>query len=143
MERYGETGQENRGQRAGVRSRVLERRHDALHAQEARAKPEYKQRSGRAEAERGHQSRCERGSRVDAEAAQDAEDAWVKTIIDSALQRAKFAEECTPGYYNNEGQPSALAARNGSYGKGPIAFVKLLEGWRAAGVLEGLETRPL
>ena len=77
------------------------------------------------------------------EAAQDAEDAWVKTIIDSALQRAKFAEECTPGYYNNEGQPSALAARNGSYGKGPIAFVKLLEGWRAAGALEGLETRPL
>ena len=77
------------------------------------------------------------------EAAQDAEDAWVQTIIDSALQRAKFAEECTPGYYNNEGQPSALAARNGSYGKGPIAFVKLLEGWRAAGALEGLETRPL
>ena len=77
------------------------------------------------------------------EAAQAAEDAWVQTIIDSALQRAKFAEECTPGYYNNEGRPSALAARNGSYGKGPIAFVKLLEDWRAAGALDGLETRPL
>ena len=77
------------------------------------------------------------------EASQAAEDAWVQTIIDSALQRAKFAEECTPGYYNNEGRPSTLAARNGPYGKGPIAFVQLLETWRAAGALEGLETRPL
>ena len=44
-----------------------------------------------------------------------------------ALFRQKFLEECTPGYYNNEGKPSALAARNGPYGAGPIAFVKLLE----------------
>ena len=51
----------------------------------------------------------------------------------------QFAEECTPGYYNNEGQPSALAARNGAYGRGPIAFVQLIEAWRAAGELEGLE----
>jgi cyclohexanone monooxygenase len=53
--------------------------------------------------------------------------------------RQKFQEECTPGYYNNEGQPSALAARNGFYGKGSIAFVQLIEAWRAAGTLEGLE----
>ena len=37
------------------------------------------------------------------------------------------------------GKPSALAARNGPYGAGPIAFVKLLEAWRAKGDLEGLE----
>jgi cation diffusion facilitator CzcD-associated flavoprotein CzcO len=81
---------------------------------------------------------AERGVTV-VEAAQEAEDAWVETIVSSALQRAKFAEECTPGYYNNEGQPSALAARNGSYGKGPIAFVKILEAWREDGTMEGLE----
>ena len=73
------------------------------------------------------------------EASQEAEDAWVQTIIDSAMMRQKFQEECTPGYYNNEGKPSALAARNGSYGRGPVAFVKLLEAWRQAGTLEGLE----
>lgn len=73
------------------------------------------------------------------EATRAAEDAWVQTIIDSALMRQKFQEECTPGYYNNEGKPSALAARNGPYGKGSIAFIKLMEDWRAAGALEGLE----
>ena len=73
------------------------------------------------------------------EAAQAAEEAWVQTIIDSAMMRQKFQEECTPGYYNNEGKPSALAARNGSYGRGPVAFVKLLEAWRASGELDGLE----
>jgi len=73
------------------------------------------------------------------EVSEAAERAWVETVIASAVERAKFAEECTPGYYNNEGQPSALAARNAPYGKGPIAFAKILEDWRAAGSLEGLE----
>ena len=73
------------------------------------------------------------------EASEAAEAAWVETIIDSAIFRQKFQEECTPGYYNNEGKPSPLAARNGPYGKGSIAFVKLLEDWRAEGKLEGLE----
>jgi cyclohexanone monooxygenase len=71
----------------------------------------------------------------------EAEAQWVQTIIDKAIMRQKFAEECTPGYYNNEGKPSALAIRNGSYGAGPIAFVKILEDWRANGNLEGLELK--
>jgi|SRR5580658_640068 cation diffusion facilitator CzcD-associated flavoprotein CzcO len=76
------------------------------------------------------------------EASAAAEAAWVQTIVESAVQRQKFAEECTPGYYNNEGMPSPLAARNGPYGKGAIAFVKLLEEWREEGSLAGLEQRP-
>src|SRR4029079_2219794 len=73
------------------------------------------------------------------EPSQEAEDAWVQTIISSAIMRQKFQEECTPGYYNNDSKPSALAARNGFYGLGPIAFVKLLEDWRKEGGLQGLE----
>jgi len=76
------------------------------------------------------------------EAGKDAEEAWVQTIISSAIMRQKFQEECTPGYYNNEGKPSALAARNGFYGHGPIAFAKLLEEWRSEGSLKGLELDP-
>jgi cyclohexanone monooxygenase len=72
------------------------------------------------------------------EAIPAAEEAWVQEVMDSAIQRQKFAEECTPGYYNNEGQPSALAARNGPYGKGSMAFIALIEEWRKAGELEGL-----
>ena len=73
------------------------------------------------------------------ETSQEAEDAWVDTIVDSALQRQRFQEECTPGYYNNEGKPSPLAARNGSYGAGSIAFIQMLKEWREAGELKGLE----
>jgi cyclohexanone monooxygenase len=73
------------------------------------------------------------------EVSEEAEAAWVKTIMDLAVMRQKFAEECTPGYYNNEGQPSVSAVRNGPYGAGPIAFVKVLEDWRADGGLPGLE----
>ena len=75
------------------------------------------------------------------EVSQEAEDKWVETVIEAAMFNRKFLEECTPGYYNNEGQPSELARRNGPYGRGPIAFVQLLEAWRAAGELEGLELK--
>jgi len=74
-----------------------------------------------------------------AEASEDAEQHWVETIASLAISRQKFFEECTPGYYNNEGKPNARSARNGSYGAGPVAFVKVLEEWRADGSLEGLE----
>jgi cyclohexanone monooxygenase len=73
------------------------------------------------------------------EPTQDAEDAWVETIIKLSIMRAKFLEECTPGYYNNEGNVQAMSARNGSYGAGPVAFVKVLEDWRAEGSMQGLE----
>jgi cyclohexanone monooxygenase len=69
----------------------------------------------------------------------EAEAAWVQTIIDLSLMREAFLKECTPGYYNNEGKPEVIAKQNGSYGAGPVAFVKVLEAWRDAGTLEGLE----
>ncbi len=73
------------------------------------------------------------------EATPEAEQAWVETIISLAVMRQKFQEECTPGYYNNEGKPSPLAVRNGMYGAGPIAFVKVLEDWRAGDDMKGLD----
>jgi cyclohexanone monooxygenase len=69
----------------------------------------------------------------------EAEAAWVQTIIDLSLMREAFLKECTPGYYNNEGKPEVIAKQNGSYGAGPVAFVKVLEAWREAGDLKGLE----
>ncbi len=73
------------------------------------------------------------------EASAQAESEWVDTIMSLAILRQKFFEECTPGYYNNEGKPSERAARNGPYGRGPIEFVRLLDEWRAEGSLKGLE----
>ncbi|HEX4356828.1 MAG TPA: NAD(P)/FAD-dependent oxidoreductase [Pseudonocardia sp.] len=72
------------------------------------------------------------------EATEAAESAWTDSIVELAELRRPFLEECTPGYYNNEGQLSRQAARSGSYGKGPIAFARVLEQWRADGSLAGL-----
>ena len=82
---------------------------------------------------------CQKRGVTVVEASEQAEADWVQTVIDSAISRQEFAEECTPGYYNNEGKPSALAAQNGAYGRGPIAFIKLIEQWRADGAMQGLE----
>ena len=79
-----------------------------------------------------------RGAEV-VETTQDAEDAWVQTIVDSARFNVQFLEACTPGYYNNEGRPAERTVRNGSYGGGSPAFTRILEQWRADGSLEGLE----
>jgi cyclohexanone monooxygenase len=82
------------------------------------------------------------------EVSQEAEDAWVQTIISLARQNQDYLESCTPGYYNNEGKPFDTEgssgtffgrAQNGPYGGGPIAFVKILEDWRAEGQLAGME----
>ncbi len=82
------------------------------------------------------------GSQVRAvEVTEEAQTEWVETILSMAVQREKFAAECTPGYYNNEGKPNPKAIQNSPYGAGPIAFVKVLEEWRAAGDLAGLEVR--
>ena len=71
-----------------------------------------------------------------------AEAAWVETIVKLSMMREGFLKECTPGYYNNEGRPEVIAKQNGSYGAGPVAFVKVLEDWRAEGSLQGLELNP-
>ena len=76
------------------------------------------------------------------EATVEAQAEWVKTIVSLAVMREKFAAECTPGYYNNEGKPNPMAVQNGFYGAGPIAIVKVLEDWRAEGTLRGLEVTP-
>ena len=80
----------------------------------------------------------ERGVRT-VEATAEAEAAWVETILAQSEIRRKFLENCTPGYYNNEGRASSVADRNASYGAGPVAFIQLLRDWREAGTFDGLE----
>jgi cyclohexanone monooxygenase len=75
------------------------------------------------------------------EASEEAENEWVATIIRLAGMGRQFLEECTPGYYNNEGKLSEQAAQNGFYGGGSEEFFKILREWRAAGGLAGLEVR--
>ncbi len=76
------------------------------------------------------------------EPSQEAEDAWVDTIVKLSVMREQFLAECTPGYYNNEGKVELMNKKNSSYGAGPVAFTKVLEDWRVEGSLKGLELAP-
>ena len=87
------------------------------------------------------QTTRERGFSV-VEASQQAEDEWQEVIAQSAVMARKFYEECTPGYYNNEGHVTdGTGFAAGLYGGGPIRFFKLLDDWRATGELPGLVLR--
>jgi cyclohexanone monooxygenase len=70
-----------------------------------------------------------------------AEDAWVEHIISISRFNEAFLNDCTPGYYNNEGKPSRRAMQNGAYGKGPNPFFRITKAWREAGTLEGMLVR--
>lgn len=76
------------------------------------------------------------------ETSQEAEDDWQAEIARTAVMARSFYEECTPGYYNNEGKVTdGTGYAAGLYGGGPVRFFKLLEDWRAEGDLPGLELR--
>jgi cation diffusion facilitator CzcD-associated flavoprotein CzcO len=75
------------------------------------------------------------------EATAEGEEAWLTALTESARDFRAFQEQCTPGYYNNEGQPAAGGFLGTSYGNGPMAFFQLLADWRDSGRFEGLELR--
>ncbi|NNL65693.1 MAG: NAD(P)/FAD-dependent oxidoreductase [Myxococcales bacterium] len=75
------------------------------------------------------------------EASEAGEAAWVARCIEKAGAAAEFFENCTPGYYNNEGKTSEMSAQNGFYGGGPVEFFALLEAWRKEDALAELDRR--
>jgi cyclohexanone monooxygenase len=81
-----------------------------------------------------------RGLQV-AEVTADAEAEWIAQIVSMAGSGATaFLQDCTPGYYNREGQTgSGASMQNSPYAAGIIAFNSLLQQWRDKGDLQGME----
>ena len=75
------------------------------------------------------------------EVSAEAEQEWIDTLAASARDVRAFQEQCTPGYYNNEGQPATGGFILNAYGKGPMPFFALLAKWREAGDFAGLDLR--
>ena len=75
------------------------------------------------------------------EASEAGEAAWVARCLEKAGMAAEFFENCTPGYYNNEGRTSEVSAQNGFYGGGPVEFFALLEAWRKEDALAEMDRR--
>jgi cyclohexanone monooxygenase len=77
------------------------------------------------------------------EATEEGVRGWVRQCIEKAGTAMKFLENCTPGYYNNEGKVSERNIQNGFYGGGTGSpeFFAILEAWRAAGTMTGMTAR--
>jgi cation diffusion facilitator CzcD-associated flavoprotein CzcO len=75
------------------------------------------------------------------EVTKDAEDAWVELLL-SGPGMMLGSPDCTPGYYNSEGQDPGPAARlNVGYPQGAMAYFRYLDGWRGSGHFQGLAFR--
>ena len=69
----------------------------------------------------------------------EAEDAWMD-LLSTGVSFLGTAD-CTPGYYNNEGQPLREQASWRGYPLGAVAYFEFIEAWREAGAYDGLEFR--
>jgi len=75
------------------------------------------------------------------EVSKEAEDAWVALLL-SGPGMMLGSLDCTPGYYNNEGQDLGPRTRlNVGYPLGANAYFRYLDEWRKSGRFEGLEFR--
>ena len=71
----------------------------------------------------------------------EAEAEWLELLL-QAPPMMIGTTECTPGYYNNEGQGwGEGVTRAMSYPYGPVAFFKYLNDWRDSGKFEGVDFR--
>lgn len=70
----------------------------------------------------------------------EAEESWVATIKSLSRKNAEFLAQCTPSYFNNDGQHKnrTTGFLSDAYSPGIIPFNELLAEWREAGDCEGL-----
>jgi cyclohexanone monooxygenase len=81
------------------------------------------------------------GGYDEVEVTKEAEDAWVDLLLSGPDFGIIGSVDCTPGYYNNEGQPGANRQFFVGYPAGAMAYFQYLDAWRSKGDFEGLELR--
>ncbi len=76
---------------------------------------------------------------VKVEPSQAAQDAYIKHLRSVAVDNSTFVKECTPSYFNNEGDEKKVRFIFGEpWGEGYYAFEEMLQQWRDKGDLAGL-----
>jgi cyclohexanone monooxygenase len=82
------------------------------------------------------------GGFAEVEPEPDAEEAWM-ALLRSGPGSVIGSPDCTPGYYNNEGQgPGPQGSWLGQgYPEGASAYFEFIERWRTSGTFQGLEFR--
>jgi cation diffusion facilitator CzcD-associated flavoprotein CzcO len=78
---------------------------------------------------------------AEVEVTRQAEDAWIRLLL-SGPGLAALSPDCTPGYYNYEGQdPGSWGRLRVGYPQGPMAYFAYIDRWRTSGRFDGLEFR--
>jgi cyclohexanone monooxygenase len=74
------------------------------------------------------------------EVTKEAEDAWMELLFSAPALGVIGSVDCTPGYYNNEGQPGGVG-RDWflGYPGGAMAYFQYLDVWRNQGDFAGLD----
>jgi cyclohexanone monooxygenase len=67
-----------------------------------------------------------------------AQEQWCATVKAAAFDNTNFQRECTPGYYNNEGEQLIRSHLGDPYWPGFYALEELLQAWRDTGEMAGL-----
>ncbi len=76
------------------------------------------------------------------EVTKEAEDAWMELLLGGPNLGIIGSADCTPGYYNNEGQPGGVGREwFVGYPGGATAYFQYIDAWRSKGDFEGLEFR--
>jgi cation diffusion facilitator CzcD-associated flavoprotein CzcO len=72
------------------------------------------------------------------EVSQGAEDRWCQTIVEKSKVNLDYVRECTPSFYNGEGQLQELGKLiiTTAYGGGPFEYFDILKDWRERGLLD-------
>jgi cyclohexanone monooxygenase len=78
------------------------------------------------------------GGYDEVEVTKEAEDEWVDLLL-SGPGMMLGSPDCTPGYYNNEGQDPGPGAKYAvGYPGGAMAFFRFIDDWRTNGEFAGL-----
>ncbi len=82
------------------------------------------------------------GGDAEVEVTRDAEERWLDRLRSTERPRLLGSADCTPGYYNNEGQSWGPGADLlVGYPEGAVAFFRYLDAWCKSGEFEGLAFR--
>ncbi len=67
------------------------------------------------------------------------EQMWQEEVLSKQRDSERFYRNCTPGYFNNEGDPAGKSWFGTLYGGGTVRYFEIVRGWRSRGDLEGMQ----
>ncbi|WP_213571243.1 NAD(P)/FAD-dependent oxidoreductase [Rhodococcus sp. USK13] len=69
----------------------------------------------------------------------EAQEQWGATIREADIDNSNFQRECTPGYYNNEGEKQIRSYLGEPFWGGFYVLEDILAEWRATGEMPGIQ----